>query len=145
MGSVATYAGRRLTVNRVIIHPKYDTKTFESDINDLKEVITDWEINDRERTQEFFDKYNKYNKLWEENWIHSVVRGISDIALLKVKNRIYPVFNDSHYIVNSICLPKSHIINGRNESIVFIGMGVAGPTERPSIRLKKGNKFKIEF
>ena len=61
-----------------------------------------------------------------------------DIALLKVKNRIIPVFNDSHYIVNSICLPKSQIINERNETLVVMGLGLTAPFGSIPNRLKKG-------
>ena len=46
-----------------------------------------------------------------------------DIALLKLRKRITSVFNETHYIINSICLPKTNITNRRDESLVIIGMG----------------------
>ena len=47
-----------------------------------------------------------------------------DIALLKLRKRITPVFNETHYIINSICLPKYNITNSEGERLVMIGMGI---------------------
>ena len=128
-GSVAKFSGRRLTVDKVLIHPKYYIKSKEEKERDaLKEVITNWELNDRERTQQFFDRYKEYKKANDlSDKLYMTIISF-DIALLKMQNRIIPVYNDSHYIVNGICLPKSHIINERNESVVIIGMGITTPS-----------------
>ena len=139
IGSVALFSGRRLTVDKVIIHPKYDIKLMVGKERDaLKEEITNLELNDTERNQEFYVKHKKNQKDYKlyvklQRFIY-----MFDIALIKVKNRIIPVFNDSHYIVNGICLPKSHIINERNESVVIIGIGITEPKGEVSNRLKKG-------
>ena len=69
---------------------------------------------------------------------HHSIGHLFDIALIKVKNRIIPVFNDSHYIVNSICLPKPLITNERNETLVIEGMGITDPSGSVTNRLKKG-------
>ena len=101
-------------------------------------MITDWELNDKERTQQFFEIYKKYKKADHLTDILYITVMSFDMALIKVKNRIIPVCNDSHYIVNGICLPKSQIINERNESIVIMGMGMTAPFGSMPFRLKKG-------
>ena len=122
-----------------MIHPKYYLNLREIKIIDaLKEVIIDWELNDWERTQEFFDKYQEYIQTRNLDIKLDPIVLSFDIALLKVKNRIIPVSNDSHYIVNSICLPKSQIINERTESIFITGMGMTAPFGSSPYRLKKG-------
>ena len=141
IGSIAKYSGRRLTVDKLLIHPKYDSIqriNLDKQMNALKQVIIDSELNDRQRTKEFDDKYNEYNTVFYSYHGHVTISRYFDIALVKVKNRIIPVFNDSHYIVNSICLPKSQIINERNETLVIEGMGVTDPSGSTTNRLKKG-------
>ena len=139
ISSIALYAGRRLTVDKAVIHPIFTISlNIKKEMYYLKEVITDWELNDRERTQQFFDKYNEYNRVHDHFIKLENSAFFGDIALVKVKNRIIPVFNDSHYIVNGICLPKSHIINERNETLFFEGMGMTDPSSTLTNRLKKG-------
>lgn len=61
-----------------------------------------------------------------------------------MKKRIVPVFNQSHYLINSICLPKTRIINEKKESIFLIGLGLEEPTGRVSKRLKKEMTFMLD-
>ena len=61
-----------------------------------------------------------------------------DIALLKLKDRIVPVFNETHYIINSICLPESGIVNKEHENVMIIGMGYTADNFTASTVLKKG-------
>ena len=141
IGSIATYSGRRLTVDKLVINPKYDViyrLNKEKERNALKEVIIDLERNDRRRTQEFDDKHYEYQKVYNSSVDHNTITLLYDIALIKVKNRIIPVFNDSHYIVNSICLPKPLITNERIETLFIGGMGVTDMSWSVTNRLKKG-------
>ena len=48
-----------------------------------------------------------------------------------------PVFNETHYIINSICLTKTNITNSKRESLVIIGMGDTDKRHTSSQRLKK--------
>ena len=139
IGSIAQYSGRRLNVQKVITHPKYYIESKRKERRDaLKEMIINWELNDRERTQQFFEKYNEYKKAEESFSLKYTISFLNDIALIKVKNRIIPVFNDSHYIVNGICLPKSQIINERNESLFIIGFGATDPSNSQTHGMKEG-------
>ena len=107
-------------------------------MNAFKRVIIDLELNDRQTTKEFDDKYNEYKKVDKsDDKLRSITRYF-DIALVRVKNRIIPVLNESHYIVNSICLPKSQIINEGNETLFLEGMGMTDLTWSSTNRLKKG-------
>ena len=141
IGSIATYSGRRLTVDKHVIHPNYNIiyrLKEEKERNALKEVFIDWELNDKGRTQEFEDKYHEYVKVHNSVINQDSMGQLFDIALIKVKNRIIPVFNDSHYIVNSICLPKPLITNECNETLVIEGLGKTDRSGSVTNRLKKG-------
>lgn len=110
----------------MVRHHMYDRyKRLELDsgksIERLKEELTDIEMNDKKESID--QKVKEYSELvYLEHWYFYMSLN-HDIALLKVEQPIVPVFNETHYIVNSICLPKSGHFNDKTESAIFIGMG----------------------
>ena len=134
--------GRWIDVERVVMHPKFivlldDHKRRKAVNDELKKELRHLEITDRNHDKEFDKRVKEFLK--EKEILSYIAFHFYDIALMKLKERIVPVFNETHYIVNSICLPKSGITNkGRNESLVVMGMGATHRKSWGSNRLKKG-------
>ena len=147
LGSVSKYAGRRHVVERVVRFPRnsfLNLTSHESQIlsryKELKDLLPILEINDTNKS-ELGKLYQEYKDIRNSETLEILMKSYTwfwDIALLKVKNRIIPAFNETHYTINSICLPKSGIENQNNESLVIIGMGYEDPYASLPYRLKKG-------
>ena len=129
LGSIARDAGRRHVIERVVHNPMY----IKEETPEYTKAYSGWfleryllqhlEINDTtksvlahlyEKDKELDKKVQSLKSRDEEHY---------DIALIKVKNRIIPAFHETHYTINSICLPKSGIENQNNECLLIIGMG----------------------
>ena len=98
---------RRIKVERVVVHHKYvdyykqqleDKKRLDS----IKRQLMEWEFSGRDIDDEFMAKVEKYK--YELKWLGAAYiydnMYYYDIALLKLKDRIVPVFNESHYLIN---------------------------------------------
>ena len=137
---------RHIEVERVVVHHKwieYKIQELEDKkrLDSIKRQLMEWEFSGRDIDNEFLAKVQKYKN--DAEWVDKAIPYVYnnkfyyDIALLKLKDRIVPVFNETHYIINSICLPESGIVNKEHENVMIIGMGATGENTNTPV-LKKG-------
>ena len=138
---------RRIEVERVVVHHKwieYQKQELEEKkrLDSIKRQLMEWEFSGRDIDNEFKAKVKKYKT--DAEWVDKAIayvynnKNYYDIALLKLKDRIVPVFNETHYIINSICLPESGIVNKEPENVMIIGMGATDENYTNKHKLKKG-------
>ena len=133
---------RRIEVERVVVHHKY-VEYYKQEFEDKKRL--DSKLNDNSWNGSSVEGIST-TSLWLKSrntnmsikWVTDAKsyvynnKNYYDIALLKLKDRIVPVFNETHYIINSICLPKTGIVNKEHENVMIIGMGVTEQTIIPT-------------
>jgi hypothetical protein len=148
IGSINHFVGRYLVVERVVLPTIYaKTTNLIHRSKKLGHLLKLHQIRDENNLTFMNQLSNEYNSIEKEksdylsshknpNCEYGCDHFLWDIALVKVKHRIVPVFNETHFKVNSVCLPKSGITNNKTERAVIMGMGLTEQT-KPS-NLKKG-------
>ena len=130
---------RRIDVEKVVVHHKW----IEDKEKEL-ELEEELELNERQLNELKLSESDVDEGLltqFEENKIkyryHFLKKSYHDIALLKLKERIVPVINETHYLINSICLPKTGIVNKRNENVIVLKIGKTYDKETNPKKLRK--------
>ena len=106
LGSIARDAGRRHVVERVVHNPMYmkeKTPEYTKAYSDwfLETYLLHLELNDTTKSvlAHLYEKDKELDKKVQS--LKSRDEEYYDIALIKVKKRIIPAFNETHYTINS--------------------------------------------
>ena len=137
IGSTARFGGRRFVAERLYPHPEYVMyekvlSQFESQLNRIdNERNASDKAGDVEKVTQLTATYDKVLEQLHQYMNRTTLKQY-DIGLIKLKTRVIPVSNHTHWIVNSICLPKKGFTHQKNETVVTIGMGNIGSRWQPS-------------